>query len=855
MPVTFRKKTLNSLILAAAITPLTLLPAVGFADSEKTIYIMHTGDLHGDTDAHPNERDDATGLLEGGLARAATVIKSLKKKHKGKIVWGHTGDSIQGSALATYTQGKALVDIWDALSPDLFATGNWEYVYGLYRYQQLFGTNEDIKAISPDEYSQMFMVPEDPSGQVYKGLNPKRAFKRSSDGEKRRWRTIAANAYYNGQDPGPGINAKGAGEHFTDPFHVEVVNGIRIGFIGCTTNRGPQVVSSNVTKGVSFSNCAGGVKFPQNKPIQWPEGHPNRDAAAEKLDDLGGMNPARGSTVGFRTVNEVVKYTSILRAPQGKKTEYINSLTGKPWKGQGVDLVVLMSEAGLPESLWNAETQVMPEGVRFPEIILSSDTHERTRLPVVATNVDGNKTVIIEEGEDGMQVGLLELEFENGKLKEWEWSRYDIDESVPEDSEIADLIKDAQSPFTSVAGGGEWQEGDSFINPFNGYKLTVPFDHVVGYTDIVLERNRFSYEHEPEKLKMPADIEGTLHDLYADTFRAMSGSDVGEIRGFRYNNTIPVGAITIKDLYHSLTIGAMIAQGRIPSSPEAEHAAAIDEPGKCVFDKTSSDYRNNKVNKCHFLGWPRSLVQTFELSGNGTQQPNIPGWSGGWFFNYSGVNFDLDVYQPNFDKYGSKLRSRVSNVRLVDPITGEDRHAAGELPANVTIGAYYYDADFNRINRNQVVTAGSCQKAGFPGLTRACADTKMMIVAKTGEHYGAPLAWVSSSQFAAGKAAGFNIYPLDVVEAVGRYISDGKDSNGDISILDLRSGEVIETSVKGLKGKVDANEFAKTFPRINLLDELPDGRTEFGFGIIQPMRGATKNPTRVVDTPDDEGDF
>lgn len=854
MPKQFKQKLMYGLFAAVLSTPAMAGSWGSWGswssndddDDKKKIYIMHTGDLHGDTSSHPNARGDATGMLEGGLARAATVIKKLKRKHKGQIIWGHTGDSIHGSALATYTQGKAMVDIWDALGPDVFATGNWEFVYGLYRYQQLFGTDADIEAIDLSDdaiRAQMFMIPEDPSGNVYRGFNEDTAFKTSSDGERRRYRTIAANAYYNGSDPGPGVVAKGAGELFTDPYHVQTVNGIKVGFIGCTTNRGPQVVSSRVTWGLSFTNCNGGVKFPQNKPIQWTGDHPNRDTAAEKLDKTGGTSPIKGSTVKFRTVGEIAKFTEILRATKGSDTRFTNSATGQAWKGEGVDLVVVMSEAGIPESLWNAEATVMPEGVRYPEIVLSSDTHERTRKPVVATNADGiNKTVIIEEGEDAMQVGLLELEFKNGKLKEWEWERYDIDESVPEDSEIADLVKDAEAPFTSVAGGGTWQEGDSFTNPFSGYNLNVPFDFVIGNTDIVLERNRFSYEHDTANLKMPADIEGTLHDIYADTFRAMSGSDTGEIRGFRYNNTIMPGNITVKDAYHSLTIGAMIAQGVIPTAPETEK-------GQCITDVNDPARYDNKVNKCHFLGWPRSLVQTFELSGNGTQQPNIPGWSGGWFFNYSGVNFDLDVFQPNFDKYGSKMRSRVSNVRLVDPITGEAK--PGPLPATVKMGAYYYFADFNRINRNQIVTGGSCKKAGFPGLTPECADTKMHVVAKVGNGYGDQLAWVSVSQFAARKAAGYDVYPLDVVEAFGRYVSEDK-----ITILDLTSGSAKKVKVKGLGGTVETAAFAKTFPRINLLRELPDGRDEFGFGVIQPMRGATDSPKYgPVDSPDDEGDF
>lgn len=818
-------------------------------DDERKIVIMHTGDLHGDLRAHPNARADATGQLEGGLARAATVIKRLKRKYGDKLVWGHTGDTIQGSAIATYTQGKALVDVWDALAPDVFATGNWEYVYGLYRYQQLFGTDADIRPIDPSEYGQMFMKPLDPSGNVYQGFNPDRAIKTDQNGEARRWRTIAANAYYNGENVGPGVNTKGAGELFTDPYYVKTVNGIRIGFIGCTTNRGPQVVSSNVTKGVTFTNCMGDVKFPQNKPIQWPAGHPNRDQDAETsvLNNDGKEDPAWGSTVGFKTVPEIVKFTEILRAPRGSNTRHINSATGEAWKGEGVQLVVLMSEAGIPESLWNAERTVMPAGVRFPEVILSSDTHERTRLPVVVTNKDGNKTVIIEEGEDGMQVGVLELEFENGKLDEWEWKRYDIDESIEEDSEIADLIRDAEAPFTSAAAGGDFVEGvTEFVNPFNGYTLTKPLDFQMASTNIILERNRFSFEHDPANLKMPADIEGTLHDVYADAFRVLMDADVGAIRGFRYNNTIMPGPVTIDDVYHSLTIGAMLASGIIPASPEAENRAGGvvvgTGTGKCPFDNPAMNKLDNKANKCHNMAWPRNLVQEMELSGNGTQQPNIPGWSGGWFFNYSGVKLDLDVYRGNFDKYGSKTSSRTFNARL-------DNGRLLKDVDNVSYASYYYFGDPNRVNRNQVVTAGNCGGSLAP--TCPAMNAKIKILAKLGKEYGATMAWVTPAQFAARSAANQSIYPLDVVEAFGRYVAEG-----DITIRDLRSGTSVDVTVAGLGGSITHANFAPTFPRINLLNELPDGRDEFGFGVIQPMRGATTAASAIpADRPSDEGDF
>jgi len=360
---------------------------------------------------------------------------------------------------------------------------------------------------------------------------------------------------------------------------------------------------------------------------------------------------------------------------------------------------------------------------------------------------------------------------------------------------------------------------------------------------------------------MPADIEGTLHDIYADSFRALTAADVGEIRGFRYNNTIMPGAITVKDAYHSLTIGAMVARGNIPGSPEAEHASKVvdGEDAGCIFDKTNPAYKNHAKNKCHFLGWPRSLVQTFELNGNGTQQANIPKWSGGWFWGYSGVNLEVDVFKPNFNKYGLKRSSRVTDIRLVDPITGNDRTDLTDqivtdnarLPAEVTLASYYFDADYNRINRNQIVSKLTCANKT---ITRECADGKIMILVKTGIEYGAQMAWVTSTQFSkrkTDKVDGHSIFPLDVVESFGRYVAED-----DIEILDLRSGTAKTVTVHGLGGSIERAKFAKTFPRITLTNSLPDGRDEFGFGVIQPMRGATLNPTSgPVDSPDDEGDF
>ena len=43
------------------------------------ITFIHSGDFHGDYHPHTNARGDAAGSLEGGIARAVTVIDEIRK--------------------------------------------------------------------------------------------------------------------------------------------------------------------------------------------------------------------------------------------------------------------------------------------------------------------------------------------------------------------------------------------------------------------------------------------------------------------------------------------------------------------------------------------------------------------------------------------------------------------------------------------------------------------------------------------------------------------------------------------------------------------------------------------------------
>ncbi len=106
--------------------------------SEKEVVLIHTSDFHGHLFSRPNLRSDAEGnRREDGFARLYTNISEIRKSHRNTLLL-HTGDAIQGSAEVLYTRGQAMVDVLNEFGIDVFAPGNWDFVYGTRRFLELF---------------------------------------------------------------------------------------------------------------------------------------------------------------------------------------------------------------------------------------------------------------------------------------------------------------------------------------------------------------------------------------------------------------------------------------------------------------------------------------------------------------------------------------------------------------------------------------------------------------------------------------------------------------------------------------------------------------------------------------------
>lgn len=108
---------------------LTLLPA----DTVRLVLVATT-DIHG----HVTDWDYVRNVpAPGGLARAATVVDSLRERYPGQVVLVDAGDALQGTPFAAYYGGVSrrephpVIDAMNTLGYDAATPGNHEFDFGV----------------------------------------------------------------------------------------------------------------------------------------------------------------------------------------------------------------------------------------------------------------------------------------------------------------------------------------------------------------------------------------------------------------------------------------------------------------------------------------------------------------------------------------------------------------------------------------------------------------------------------------------------------------------------------------------------------------------------------------------------
>ncbi len=130
----FLKKSILS-GLGLAVTPLAKAEEGLVAESAKSnnkVTFLITSDIHAQVNTHDEfffENGKNVFKKRGGLAVLKTMLDTLKKQNPENTIVYDGGDFFHGHALATATEGEALIPIFNSLGYDLMLPGNWEVVY------------------------------------------------------------------------------------------------------------------------------------------------------------------------------------------------------------------------------------------------------------------------------------------------------------------------------------------------------------------------------------------------------------------------------------------------------------------------------------------------------------------------------------------------------------------------------------------------------------------------------------------------------------------------------------------------------------------------------------------------------
>lgn len=99
---------------------------------KQTITVLITTDIHSQINTHDEffwENNQAVYKKRGGMAVLKTMIDAYKKKNPANTIVYDGGDYFHGHAVASLTEGEALIPIFNNLGYDLMLPGNWEVVY------------------------------------------------------------------------------------------------------------------------------------------------------------------------------------------------------------------------------------------------------------------------------------------------------------------------------------------------------------------------------------------------------------------------------------------------------------------------------------------------------------------------------------------------------------------------------------------------------------------------------------------------------------------------------------------------------------------------------------------------------
>ena len=169
--------------------------------------ILYTSDIHAQLHTHDEffwENGKAVYRKRGGLAVLKTMINHFRRQNPANTLLLDGGDYFHGSAVASLTEGEAMIPLLNEFNYDLILPGNWEVVYK--KKKMLYDMGHATAA------------------------------------------KICANMWHK-------TNDADNGELIYPPYWVKYIAGAKVGFIGYTDHLIPKRQSPAYSEGIRFEHA------------------------------------------------------------------------------------------------------------------------------------------------------------------------------------------------------------------------------------------------------------------------------------------------------------------------------------------------------------------------------------------------------------------------------------------------------------------------------------------------------------------------------------------------------------------------------------------------------------------------
>ncbi len=210
------------------------------------------------------------------------------------------------------------------------------------------------------------------------------------------------------------------------------------------------------------------------------------------------------------------------------------------------DLVIVLSHLGLPQDLRIAEE------INGIDIYLSGHTHNRLYEPIII-----NGTILIQSGSQGSFIGRLDIEVDNGHVKNFQHTLISVDESIKPNPDVADMIEKTLEPDQDMLSAE------------------------VGQTNTPLARNRV--------------MESTMDNFLLQGLMDSANSELAFSNGWRYGAPIKPGPITMNDLWNIVPVNPPVSTCAITGASLLE---MMEENLEHTFSKDPFQQMGGYVKRC-----------------------------------------------------------------------------------------------------------------------------------------------------------------------------------------------------------------------------------------------------------------